>query len=146
MWALQLDIKKPKHKEAGRAGREEWEKWECIVFSSELVKRVHGLSIKSNTNKSRVKTLKMQSYLNVDLVYGESRWQDTGHRMVLWAWAGPPSLPGLEAMHLCGNKRCLCPAHLMWGTHRQNTKQQYGVAMALRAHVRAVVPPPLLFP
>lgn len=45
---------------------------------------------------------------------------ESAHRLVLQAMVGPPP-PGLnEAIHLCGNKMCLCPAHLVWGTHKAN--------------------------
>mmetsp|Transcript_9308 Transcript_9308/g.16464 ORF Transcript_9308/g.16464 Transcript_9308/m.16464 type:complete len:313 (-) Transcript_9308:144-1082(-) len=38
--------------------------------------------------------------------------------------AGVPHVPVvrgvMEAMHLCDNKMCLCPAHLVWGSHYEN--------------------------
>jgi HNH endonuclease len=52
--------------------------------------------------------------------------QESAHRLVLWAYVGPPPVLGkYEALHLCGNKMCVNPTHLVWGTHKQNMQQDY---------------------
>ena len=40
------------------------------------------------------------------------------HRLVLWAMHGPPVDP--HCLHVCGNKDCLNPSHLVWGSARDN--------------------------
>ena len=43
-------------------------------------------------------------------------------RLFCYMYRGPPASPGLETCHLCENRMCLAPWHLVWGTHRENTK------------------------
>jgi hypothetical protein len=49
-----------------------------------------------------------------------------GHRLVLWAVHGPPASPegwttsGPHCLHMCGQKDCLNPSHLVWGTAQDN--------------------------
>ena len=51
------------------------------------------------------------------------------HRLVLWAMHGPPvdmlaaegwTSSGPHCLHVCGNKDCLNPSHLVWGSARDN--------------------------
>lgn len=53
--------------------------------------------------------------------------KEKAHRLVAWAVRGPPP-EGTEVMHLCHNKSCLCPCHLQWGTHAENTRAHYNCA------------------
>lgn len=43
----------------------------------------------------------------------------TAHRFAATISHGAP-LPGQHALHSCDNKGCVNPAHLRWGTHRDN--------------------------
>lgn len=52
---------------------------------------------------------------------GSTRRVTHVHRFVLWALRGPPPDDGHRvAMHLCDNKACLNPCHLVWGTRSMN--------------------------
>lgn len=42
----------------------------------------------------------------------------TGHRAVCERYHG--TAPGMQTRHLCGEKRCVNPRHLQWGTRSQN--------------------------
>lgn len=54
------------------------------------------------------------------------------HRFLLCARAGPPPLSQtMHAMHLCDQKACVNPTHLIWGTAGDNAKG-HGVAEATR--------------
>ena len=56
------------------------------------------------------------------------------HRLVLWALEGPPVHGDKqECMHICCNKMCLNPAHLAWGTHKQNMAGDTGPSQVARA-------------
>ncbi len=42
------------------------------------------------------------------------------HRFVCWAFHGPPHIPSNVCMHLCGDRSCLNPCHLKWGSQKEN--------------------------
>lgn len=44
------------------------------------------------------------------------------HRLVAYSFWGPPSsnMGKAVAMHICHNKRCINPNHIVWGTYSQN--------------------------
>ena len=66
-------------------------------------------------------------YLQVLLGWDEdwgAVWE-VAHRLVYWCYEGVPEEGGGEVekmvvMHTCHNKRCLCPAHLLEGTSKEN--------------------------
>jgi hypothetical protein len=39
---------------------------------------------------------------------------EAAHRLVLWTFEGPPPDATDEVTHLCNNKNCLNPAHMVW--------------------------------
>lgn len=49
----------------------------------------------------------------------EARKTVRGNRFILKLWT-QQSGEGLLALHTCDNAKCLNPAHLYWGDHRQN--------------------------
>lgn len=71
------------------------------------------------------------SYMLVNLgsLKGEAI-KEYAHRLVLWAMHGPPTKmladmggwgpKGPQCLHVCGNKDCLNPAHLVWGSAQDN--------------------------
>lgn len=50
------------------------------------------------------------------------RVHEMGHRFILWAHHGPPppSLLAPICLHICGDKECGNPCHLVWGNHNDN--------------------------
>jgi hypothetical protein len=54
--------------------------------------------------------------------YGEIK--EWAHRLVAWAVYGPPT-ESQEVMHLCHNRDCLAPAHIMWASHQENMRSSY---------------------
>ena len=68
-----------------------------------------------------------QGYLKVHLGYapGKPRRRfpkyEFCHRLLLYFIFGPPNAIGLwECCHICNNKSCLNPFHLVWGTKKDN--------------------------
>ena len=71
-----------------------------------------------------------RGYLVVHLGYGHGRpcrispKYEYGHRLVLYLIFGPPppseQAGPWECCHMCCNKSCLNPFHLVWGTRRHN--------------------------
>ena len=64
-------------------------------------------------------------YVKISLRRGLKEWE-YAHRFLCWAVHGPPPLceqggRRMEVIHLCDNKFCLNPLHLVWGTHKQNS-------------------------
>lgn len=43
-------------------------------------------------------------------------------RLLCYMYRGPPPEPGLEACHLCENRMCMAPWHLVWASHSNNMK------------------------
>ena len=50
--------------------------------------------------------------------------RELAHRLVCWAFRGPPLLESMECAHLCGCANCLAPLHLVWVTCHQNDKMR----------------------
>ena len=67
-----------------------------------------------------------KKYLRITLQRGkegkESPVREYGHRLVCWAWHGPPIGDKTVARHTCSNPngRCINPAHLEWGSVADN--------------------------
>ena len=57
---------------------------------------------------------------------------ESAHRLLLWMFAGPPADPTHVVMHTCGNRRCLCVAHLYYGRQRDNVRNKLGKSRAAR--------------
>lgn len=74
------------------------------------------------------------AYLRVLLghdVRGKMVWESM-HRLVAWAFHGPPPLVGghvAVACHTCHNRRCLSPWHIRWGCKLVNSLTMFNVAM-----------------
>ena len=47
-------------------------------------------------------------------------------RLLCYMYRGPPPSHELEACHMCENRMCLAPWHLVWASHKNNLKG-YGV-------------------
>ena len=41
-------------------------------------------------------------------------------RLLCYMYRGPPPSPELEACHLCENRMCMAPWHLVWDSHQSN--------------------------
>jgi hypothetical protein len=52
--------------------------------------------------------------------YGTYTKGRRAHRLACAAEHGPPPFAGARALHSCDNPPCCNPAHLKWGTQKQN--------------------------
>lgn len=64
--------------------------------------------------------------------------QERAHRIILWAMHGPPpaGLCRPVAMHLCHNRRCINPQHLVWGEDRENRRRKVHADAAAERRLR----------
>lgn len=64
--------------------------------------------------------------------------QERAHRIVLWAFHGPPPAGLLKpvAMHLCHNRGCCNPQHLVWGEDRENRRKKAVADVAARRRLQ----------
>jgi len=51
---------------------------------------------------------------------GKQDRQSYLHRIICYLVAGPPTARYKYAIHSCGNKRCISPHHVHWGTQAEN--------------------------
>lgn len=52
---------------------------------------------------------------------GRTKFMEGAHRLVLLLTYGPSKEPSYtHVLHICGNKSCINPDHLMWGTQAMN--------------------------
>ncbi len=103
----------------------------CLEFSPELAEEAQGMGFDSQD----------PTYLTVTV---GPRMYEKAHRLVLWQLQGPPPDVALPisrphnagkryyAMHTCNNKRCLNPAHIVWGTNAENARGLHDTAIELR--------------
>jgi hypothetical protein len=104
-------------------GKGRWDDWECMTYSMEGGQQGFRLFPEYGNNvDDKGNPDPMFSYLRVKPPFGTGRWLEGAHRLVLWALQGPPPHVKDIALHLCNNKACLCPAHLMWGSAAENKK------------------------
>jgi hypothetical protein len=104
---------------------------QCIPYNPVRVAAQQGMYAqhsKQQVGKSRVKVF---GYLEVKLASG--RVWEYAHRLVLWAFDGPPTAQYPEAMHTCNNKMCLNISHLHWGSHEENMGEMYARVRRSRA-------------
>jgi hypothetical protein len=82
------------------------------------------------------------SYVTVQLgSHKGTAIKEYAHRIVLWAMHGPPldllatmggwTSAGPHCLHVCGNKDCLNPSHLVWGSAGDNKADDELVYLAL---------------
>ena len=92
----------------------------CVIFAADSEAHEAALrhaqcwpqlskkKVKSHSKLPKIK--KPLPYLKVKVAHD---YYEYAHRLVLWAYNGPPPA-GTEAVHLCNCKSCLNPAHLVW--------------------------------
>lgn len=85
----------------------------CMDFDKGKVAGVKGMKLHSH------------GYLKIKLGWDRQKqlvvWEKA-HRLVCWAFHGPPPAPGSVVMHTCNTPSCLSPKHLKWGNQRQNSQ------------------------
>ncbi|KAL6748736.1 hypothetical protein V8C86DRAFT_2442796 [Haematococcus lacustris] len=77
--------------------------------------KLEASSSSSSSNSSSSK--KQTGYLYMKVAPG---YHEVAHRLVLWAFDGPPQEPHHEVLHVCGSRHCLNPSHLVWGSKADN--------------------------
>eukprot|EP00983_Pelagomonas_calceolata_P036717 1134397-Pelagomonas_calceolata.AAC.1 len=98
----------------------QWSDWVCSDYSKHKVESTGNKLYRSFNNH------KKGGYLKVLLGYSHHKHRAVykfAHRIVLWAFCGPPLQnggPHLITLHACDRPTCLCVAHLSWGTSRDN--------------------------
>jgi hypothetical protein len=70
-------------------------------------------------------------WLGAKTPLGYGRWSDSGyaHRITLSLASGAT---GRVAMHTCDSPSCVNPAHLRWGSHRENSQDMVDKARSTR--------------
>lgn len=96
----------------------QWSDWVCSEYSK------HKVDSTGNKYHSSFNNHKKGSYLRVLLGYSHTKHRavyEFAHRIVLWAFCGPPVRNGgqdLVALRACDRPTCLCVAHLSWGARK----------------------------
>lgn len=88
----------------------------CMEFDKGKVQAVKGLGVHSHGY------LKVELGLDKEKSQGGKVVYERAHRLVCWAFHGPPPEPDMIVMHTCNMPTCLCPLHLKWGTQKDNSK------------------------
>ena len=89
-----------------------------------------------------IKFDKKHEYLLVKVARRPKRlggWlQERAHRVVLWAFFGPPPADMRRpcVMHVCHNRRCIQPEHLVWGEDTENRRRRASADVAARRRLR----------
>ncbi|KAL6745792.1 hypothetical protein V8C86DRAFT_3035277 [Haematococcus lacustris] len=79
--------------------------------------KLEASSSSSSSSNSSSSSKKQTGYLYMKVAPG---YHEVAHRLVLWAFDGPPQEPHHEVLHMCGSRHCLNPSHLVWGSKADN--------------------------
>lgn len=80
----------------------------CCLYHTSQISRTQGVDCMPGSKK----------YLRIKLLGGPGIIREYGHRLVCWAYNGPPQGNRTVARHTCCNPkgRCLNPSHIEWST------------------------------
>jgi hypothetical protein len=129
--------------------KEDWfeREWGLLVLKA-CSKPLHGKAMETKCVKARrnvvtqegnglsqarpqVNKKRVASYVHISMgkprVDCKYHWQKNldAHQFMCWlAWGPPPSPEERQVLHLCSDKCCLNPWHLMWGTPCDNLQHR----------------------
>ncbi|KAL6745621.1 hypothetical protein V8C86DRAFT_1706670 [Haematococcus lacustris] len=85
----------------------------CIVTTPTISKAVSKASGCYYQKLAASDSSAQKGYLYLKVAPG---YHEVAHRLVLWAFDGPPQDPLHQVIHLCGRNNCLNPCHMLWGS------------------------------
>lgn len=124
--AAPLSVLSPEHAHPRmrRADTQDREVTGCLCWDPKSACVVRGMSehrdaATGSCTRTRTRTQQLAAaarpkYLKVHVAHNYTEY---AHRLVLWLFDGPPKKDDREATHLCNNRACLNPAHIVWVRH-----------------------------
>lgn len=100
----------------------------CSPYHSSLLAWMPGVDVMPGNKQ----------YLRIKLPSGDSSGivREYGHRLICWAYHGPPPEDKTVVRHTCGNHKgkCLNPAHLEWSSVAVNSGDAVRLRRRREAH------------
>jgi hypothetical protein len=95
----------------------------CMCYDSEKVFKTTGFATQLKDGKGKKGYLQLNAPITIrqkDITKIITR--PYAHQVITLLFRGQPKTDTYEVRHLCNNKACLSPLHLLWGTAKENRK------------------------